>query len=329
MKQTTIVCSVVALAIGLAGGLMASPIMGKIRSARVAWDDSTSKKWPAEFSKAATDAGQPVYMHSAKGDLPRPLVISLHTWSGGFDQQDQLASYAIKNNWNYVHPHVQGANDNPSACLSDAVVKDVNDAYAWAARTMNVDPKNVIIVGASGGAYTALGSMLKSDVPAKAYFAWVPITDLAAWRLQSKTRNQKYMADVAKCAAVDGTYSVAEARARSPQHMPLEEGRRYPNLYLYTGINDGFNGSVPVSHAILFYNKMALHYGADVDSIIDAEQMAAMTTRASLADPEDMIGDRDVYMRKSLPGLSMTVFEGSHEMLVDYTAAAIEKEISS
>jgi len=320
-----LICSALALVVGLSGGLAAPSVIDKARAARVAWDDTVAKDWPAGFKAEMTDAGQPLYAYAPSIGTPRPLIISLHTWSGGYDQADKLAVYAESKGWNYVHPHVQGPNNTTDACLSEKVVRDVEDAYRWAVSNMQVDLQNVIIVGASGGAYTALGSMLKSDVPAKAYFAWVPITDLAAWRNQSVKRSLKYLADVERCAAVSGAYAAEDARKRSPLHMELTPGRRYPELHLYAGLHDGFKGSVPTSHSILFYNKLASHYQAAPESLVNAEEMAAITTLASEVDSSELVGDRDVHLKKSIPGLSLTVFEGGHEMLVGYTADAIEK----
>lgn len=329
MKRTTIACSVAALAAGLAGGLMASPIMGKIKSARVAWDDATSKKWPAEFVKAATESGQPMYVHRADGTLKRPLVISLHTWSGGYDQRDELAPFARANNWNYIHPHVQGPNRTADACLSAKVVADAVDAYEWANANMNIDRDNVVIVGVSGGAYTALGLLLSDEIPVKEYFAWVPITDLSSWKKQSERRSSQYAKDVERCAMVDGRFSDEEARTRSPIFMTLKEGKTYPKLNLYAGVNDGYSGSVPVSHSLLFFNRMAKHYGAVDTDLVTTADMAKLTTLASDGDPNDAIGDRTIHFKKSMPHLNLTIFEGGHEMLVPYTAEQIEKSFSN
>lgn len=324
-----LLCSATALAVGLSGGLAAPSVIDKARAARVHWDDTVAKDWPAGFRIETTPAGQQMYAYSPTSSTARPLVISLHTWSGGYDQRDKLAAYAESRGWNYVHPHVQGPNNTTDACLSDKVIDDVEDAYRWAVTNMKVDLQNIVIVGVSGGGYTALGSLLKSDIPAKAYFSWVPITDLNAWRRQSVERNPKYLADVENCAAVNGTYDAAEARRRSPLHMELEQGRRYPELHLYAGLHDGFKGSVPTSHSILFYNKMASHYHAAPETLVNAEEMAAITTLASEVDSTELVGDRDVHLKRSIPGLSLTVFEGGHEMLVSYTADAIDRATRS
>ncbi|WP_459061864.1 alpha/beta hydrolase family protein [Stenotrophomonas sp. PSU-St15] len=324
-----LISSAVALCIGVSGGIAAPAIISKAKSARDQWDNTVAKEWPAEFVVQTTSKGQKLFAHAPKELGKRPLVISLHTWSGSYDQHDQLAPYAAANGWNYVHPQVQGPNNHPGACLSDAVLADIEDAYDWAIGNMDVDVSNVVVVGVSGGAYTALGSMLKSKIPAKAYFAWVPITDLAAWRNQSAKRNQKYLADIEACAAVAGAYSLDEARRRSPMNIPLVEGRKYPQLHLFAGLHDGFNGSVPTSHSILFYNRLAKHYGASESDLVNAEQMAAITTLASEVESEDLIGDRDIHLRRTVPGVSLTVFDGGHEMLVAYTAETIARTISN
>lgn len=304
--------------------------MAKARSAKVRWDDTSGRSWPDGFTKTKiSGSGQPMYVHRAVGAADRPLVISLHTWSGGYDQRDELAPFAKANNWNYVHPHFQGANNNPNACLSEKVISDLVDSYNWASENMNVDHKNVVIVGVSGGAYTALGAMLSEAIPARAYFAWVPITDLSAWKKQSERRSSRYAKDVEKCASDHGKFSEALAKARSPLFMELPEGKSYPSLHLYAGVNDGFSGSVPVSHSLLFFNKMAEHYGAGGENLVSANDMANLTTLASDGDPDDAIGDRSIHLKRSIPLLSLTVFEGGHEMLVPYTAEEIRKSVSN
>jgi len=330
MQRNVFAWSAVALSIGLATGLLAPSIIAKAKTTVVRWDSEVSGRWPAGFQAGRTqDRDQPIYYRRAAANGPRPLVISLHTWSGEYDQSDELAEHVIRNDWNYVRPHAQGANKTPNACLSADVIADVEDAYRWAVNTMSVDESNVIVVGVSGGAYTALGALLQSSVPAKAYFAWVPITDLAAWRNQSMSRNPKYAGDVEQCAQVDGQYSPDEARRRSPLHMSITSQRQYPDLHLYAGIEDGFSGSVPTSHSILFYNRMARHYNTPDDNLVDAEQMAELTTLAHSLDGGELIGDRAVRFRRTAPGVSLTVFEGGHEMLPAYAAESIQRAITT
>ena len=54
--------------------------------------------------------------------------------------------------------------------------------------------------------------------------------------------------------------------ARSPfyMHTPVEK-RKNSKLYIYAGIHDGYEGSVPISQSLAFYNKVV----ADFDQAIE------------------------------------------------------------
>jgi len=120
-----------------------------------------------------------------------PLIVSLHTWSGDYSQNDPLAEMARKEGWNYIHPDFRGPNRTRDACLSKKAITDIDDAvqYAKDNGNGNVDMNNIFIVGASGGGYATLGSYLKISHQIKAFLSWVPISDLSAWFHQSKNRN--------------------------------------------------------------------------------------------------------------------------------------------
>ncbi|MFA5326348.1 MAG: hypothetical protein WC384_01025 [Prolixibacteraceae bacterium] len=42
---------------------------------------------------------------------PQPLVVSLHTWSGDYTQEDPLAKEILLRDWNYIHPDFRGVNN--------------------------------------------------------------------------------------------------------------------------------------------------------------------------------------------------------------------------
>jgi hypothetical protein len=84
-------------------------------------------------------------------------------------------------------------------------------------------------------------------------------------------------------------------------------------------VHDGYTGSVPISHSVLFYNKIAKAlYPARKNVLVsDAVLISILTKRCNPdADTSMYIGDRRVYLQKRLPKLSLTLFEGGHEMIV-------------
>jgi len=53
------------------------------------WDDTKSKDWPEKCQlisiKSSVDGKeQPAYFYKTESNTPRPLVVSLHSWSGGW-----------------------------------------------------------------------------------------------------------------------------------------------------------------------------------------------------------------------------------------------------
>lgn len=62
----------------------------------------------------------------------RPLIVSLHTWSGNYEQEDLLIKEIIKRDYNYIHPDFRGPNKTYEACGSEFVIQDIEDAIAFA-----------------------------------------------------------------------------------------------------------------------------------------------------------------------------------------------------
>ncbi len=83
------------------------------------------------------------------GTQTRPLIISLHTWSNNYEQQDTLAWTCYRKNYNYIHPDFRGPNNNPEACGSKFVIQDIEDAISFAIEKGNVDMDQVHVVGTS------------------------------------------------------------------------------------------------------------------------------------------------------------------------------------
>ncbi|WP_081803390.1 alpha/beta hydrolase family protein [Halotalea alkalilenta] len=321
--------SIILMTIGAMGATVGPKAFNKLSSIDNLWDDTRNRNWDDRFERIVTpERNQPAYIFKSTDDSSRPLIVSLHTWSGGYDQNDPLSILSADNNWNYIHPHTQGPNNNSNACLGSDVIDDINDAISYSLNNMNVDMDNIIIIGASGGGYATLGAYLKEKIPAKAYIAWVPISDLGAWYWQSKANNRKYADDIFNCTRSIETLNQEEVKARSPLRWELED-KRYPSLIIYAGLNDGYQGAVPISHSILFYNKMVKHEGGDWEHLVSAEQTADLLTRAASPSFDKFLGDRGVFYERNYKHLSLKIFDGGHEMLPEYAAEEIRRIVEN
>ena len=288
------------------------------------WDKITAGKWGTPFRlvqipSTADQSVQQAWQYTSTAIRPQPLVVSLHTWSGDFMQEDPLAAETLLRNWNYIHPDFRGANTKPEACGSRLVLADLKDAIRYMINTGRVDTTAIHLIGVSGGGYATLMAYLQLDIPVRSFNAWVPLSDLGSWYNESIARGLKYAKDLEQVATVNGQFKVKELDYRSPLQLNCNyDLLKHRELHLYTGIHDGYTGSVPVSHSLLFYNKIAacLQPGKPEYRIPDSVIIALLARRVTPVRPGDQtIFGRKIHYQQQLPGLSVTVFEGGHEML--------------
>jgi hypothetical protein len=252
-----------------------------------------------------------------------PLVVSLHPWSSDYsfiENESSLAQLVRNENWNYLYPDFRGEGgwNTPESCLSDEVIQDIDDAIAYAINNANVDISNIIVVGLSGGALTTLGVYLKSMYPLKYCMAWCPISDLEMWYYQSKYVGTQYWKDLLTITNSDNDFNSEEAVLRSPLHMPIDSERIINNrssLEIYTGINDGYTGSVSILHSILFFNKMAGYLNHE---IISDDEIIMLLSRTVRIDIDEYISGRKMLYEKNYHDIGLFIFDGTHEILSDY-----------
>src|SRR5690606_28898094 len=188
-----------------------------------------------QIPSTADGASQAAYFLPAKDGQPMPLLVSLHTWSGDYSQADPLAGPALQAGWNYIHPDFRGANKSTDACLSTKALSDIDDAIQYAIENGSVDPARIFVVGVSGGGYATLGSYLRSRHTVRAWLAWVPISDLAAWFYESQSRENQYAQDIINCTSEDGEFDEEAASRRSPLRWDFPE-KLSGRLEIYAGI---------------------------------------------------------------------------------------------
>ena len=253
---------------------------------------------------------------------PAPLLVVLHTWSGDYRQKgfgDEALVECAKRGWSLIHPNFRGANKKPDACGSDLAVQDVLDAIAWAKTNAKVDDRRIYLVGTSGGGHMTLMMATRSPDTFAGVSSWVPVTDLAAWHGETKAAGRNYWRDCeAVCGGPPGASKAidAEYRKRSPLfHLADAKGVA---IDLNVGIHDGYTGSIPVTHSLLAFNRLAEVNGKSSAKLSD-EHIAFMRKQRkvppALADEREDDGTRQkkVIFRRSAGPARLTVFEGTHE----------------
>lgn len=301
------------------------------------WDSDEKSGWTESFEKveipsSADGSVQPAYFRKTQSSGLRPLIVSLHTWSGGYDQKDPMAADVVGADFNYIHPHFRGFNNRPEALASPLVISDIADAIDYAVANGRVDRDEIHIVGVSGGGLAAIAAYMDMDRPVKSFNAWVPISDIEAWYWESLGRRYNYAAHIVSAIGCDGRIDRAEARRRSPLYKKFPaELRKNSHLRIYAGIHDGHIGCVPVSHSVNFYNRIVgeQKYGTDaLDRILKyAETDPALVSKDRLLQllekrlcPENLAGDamllgRHVHLSRRYGLISLVIFEGEHEQL--------------
>lgn len=289
------------------------------------WDDTKSQDWPAQAKKvsirsSADGSQQSAYFYAADVAGPRPLVVSLHTWSGDYQQKDTVANLCIDKGYNYIHPDFRGPNNKPQACGSELVISDIDDAITWALANTKTDPENIHVIGVSGGGYATMLTYMRSRHKIRSFSAYAGIYNLIDWYYESAGRKAKYAGDIA--ASTSGNRSelnVEEAKKRSPFYMlkPVTD-RNKSTLSMYCGIHDGYTGSVPISQSLLMYNKLVADFSPEAPfSIVPQEYIHSMLRERMLrggGDQGTILGRKIIYKNHYQDKVSIMVFEGGHEM---------------
>ena len=242
-----------------------------------------------------------------------PLLVFLHSWSGGFEQGPPWIDRAKKLGWVVVAPDFRGPNSRPEACASDLASQDILDAVAYARRDARIDENRIYLVGGSGGGHMSLVMAARAPDLWAAVSAWVPISDLAAWHAESKSRKNNYAKMLEQsCGGAPGPATDKEYRHRSPL-FHLADAMGVP-LDINTGIHDGHTGSVPVSHSLRAFNVLATPdkqvFAEDIDFMVRERKVPASLAYETQLDPER---EKATLFRRSSGNARVTVFEGGHE----------------
>jgi pimeloyl-ACP methyl ester carboxylesterase len=272
------------------------------------------------YPSSADDTMQPARYFSPNTEKAMPLVVGLHTWSGDYRQRFMpgIEAWCIKQGWAFIHPNFRGPNWTPQATGSDLVVADILSAIEFAKKDRAIDPRQVYLVGGSGGGYHALLMAGRAPSAWAGVSAWVPITDLAAWYRECRAKGSGYADHIVKsCGGAPGDSPEVDEqlRLRSPlTHLAAARGVR---VDINAGIHDGHRGSVPISHSLRAFNVLA----APEDRIADADiahMVESQEVPEHLRDPllhDDTYGEKSPLLRRESGTARITIFDGGHELV--------------
>jgi len=298
------------------GGLSGQQVAGESEES---WSNAFKL---VEIKSAMDDHIQKAYFYASTAADPAPLIVSLHTWSGDYTQEDTLSWLCVAKGLNYIHPDFRGKNSTKNSCCSDLVINDIDESITYAIENANVDTSRIYVVGTSGGGYATLSAFMKSKQRIRKFSAWVPISDLIAWYHESSIRQNKYAGDILGCTeSNDSMLNMSVAREKSPVYWDTPVSK-FDNaeLFIYTGIYDGIQGSVPITQSINFYNKLLSDLAvSDSSKYVSAyEKLQLLEFRRPLGD-FGKIADRKIFLQKEYKNIKLVIFEGNHEMLPEYT----------
>ncbi|MEO6230272.1 MAG: prolyl oligopeptidase family serine peptidase [Ferruginibacter sp.] len=264
---------------------------------------------------------QVFYYSKSTNHKPEPLIVQLHSWSYTADSLKtiDLDIEANTKNYNYIFPNFRGVNNHPKACCSEFVISDIDESIDWALKNMNVDKKQIFVIGYSGGGFATFAMYMKSRHNIRSFSAWAPISDLVAWYGQSRERRNQYAHQVIQCIGTSAVFDTLSAKERSPLFWttPLKK-RKKSTLQIFAGIHDGYTGPVPISQSVNFYNKLLSDFKeTDSSKYVNNEDLKFMLETQSFPtlDSNKKIGDRAIYYQKASKNFMLTIFEGGHDML--------------
>ena len=253
---------------------------------------------------------------------PTPVLIYLHSWSADHKQDNsKWQQQAEQRGWIYIHPNFRGVNNSAKACGSVFARQDILDAMTAVSERFQFDWQRVYLAGTSGGGHMAM--LMAAHHPSRfsAVSAWVGISDLPAWHAFHSRNGElkKYARMIEECfggapdvdPSRDGEYA-----DRSPI-CHLHKATQIP-LDIAAGVRDGHSGSVPVSHSLLAFNRIA--YANGFGAVLPQEIIELLRDRAlkrpQLSDLKiDPSLGRAIVLRRMSFRARVTIFDGGHEGL--------------
>ncbi len=182
----------------------------------------------------------------------------------------------------------------------------------------NIDSDRIYVIGASGGGYATLSLFMKSRHKIKKFSAWASISDLESWYFEKQLKREGFMISGGKLTKkFKEDLSPIYTKTKSPLFWSYPDlDRDKASLYIYAGVYDGIQGSVPITHSINFYNKLLNDLKVSDTSLFvtDHEKLYLLEKRKTLGD-FGSICERPIFLEKKHKNMKLTIFEGGHEIL--------------
>jgi dienelactone hydrolase len=264
---------------------------------------------------------QPSFCRKTTSKSPQPLLVYLHSWTSDYRQIDSMAVIAKNRDWNYISPNFRGPGWNPQSCGSEYVIADIDDAIEFMIKNANVDKQEVHIYGRSAGGHAVMLAYMRLKYPAKTFSSWVGISNFVDWYYETGTRKLPQHKQLMMATGDTLKPNFEEMKRRSPFFQPMPQNRENAKLNLYTGIHDGYVGSVTVTQAINFYNRLVSEkYPKSSSAIVPQKDIIELLTKRTYKaiNPNltETINGRLVHYKKQQNEYKLVVFEGGHEMFI-------------
>ena len=275
-----------------------------------------------EIPSSADDHVQPAMWLPASGPGEQPLLVVLHSWSFGYQQNSGIpfARWAYDHGWAMIHPHFRGEFDRPEATMSDLVVQDVLDAIDFAVAEGDVDEEHVYVLGHSGGGSLALLMAGRHPERFAGAVAWVPIMDLTDWYAHTSEEfpEDRYPDDIEASCTGDPTVD-DEARAACRERSPLThlDGAREAGVPIYVG--HGLQDELVLpDRALLAFNELADEADRVPEEVLArARDLELPEELDGSIEAETFFADEDPTVRFARGSADATVvlFDGEHDMV--------------
>ncbi|MEQ1824688.1 MAG: prolyl oligopeptidase family serine peptidase [Pirellula sp.] len=297
-------------------------------------DSARIPGWPAQVQRinylsGADQSQQPSLFYDPGGSDAKPLLIALHTWSGNYTQSNSAyAVWCIEKRWVMMHPDFRGVNDRPEACGSEQAVQDIMSAVEHAKRVARIDENRIYLIGASGGGYASLLMAGRAPELWAGVSAWCPIYDLKTWHSENKARGLKYAQMLERvCGGAPGTDAKTDEQylVRSASAWLMEANGVH--LSINTGITDGHDGSVPVSHTLNAFNAVSQESEKIPDSLIARlVQEPRLPSDLKIPPNDPLFASKSVLFRRASRNAQVTLFQGGHEIIYLAGLAWLEQQ---
>jgi poly(3-hydroxybutyrate) depolymerase len=284
-----------------------------------------------QFKSSMDESIQEAILIAPPSDKPLqksvPMVVSLHSWSADLSQRNELEKLVHGRGWIYLFPNFRGVNRSPQACGSRLAQQDILDSILWVTEHYQVDADRIYLTGTSGGGHMTMLMAARHPKLWRAASAWVGISDLAEWH--ARHRDKRYGKMIEQCcggAPGDSVKVDAQYQARSP--ITYAADARDVALDISAGLKDGHEGSVPISHSINVFNRIAEARGDQPVTEIEISQLS----RPGKLEPAragdegfDRTFNRKYFLRRYSGKARLTIFDGGHEGIASATIAWFEK----